>query len=346
MPKVTSKLNKRFILLRRIAGMPDVTLRVGRASEFPARRNYAYCHLKASGAIEIVVAPKICRASQARIDGLLAHEFGHAAHFVAGRERHSERAADSAAEQLFGVRIAYDGDDVQTTGRGTRPRPAHLDAGLRRNGDRDRLVKHLRTRCGMTPEDAEKVAPKKSVKSSRRALSPDQQIVFKRTVHRVLAKDPGTRTVLLLMLTTGMRVAECCNLPLASFQETASGRLKADVLGKGSKLRTVRMNRHGSALIRNYVREHRVGASGHLFTGPRGGKVTPGQVQRACKAVAESMGIKGLTSHWLRHTYASNQVLNCQDLQSLRMQLGHGKLDTPRKKGRRLPAVTMTYILV
>jgi integrase len=341
---MTPKLRSRFLLLRQLAGMPDVTLRIGRAVEFPRKRDYAYCHLRDDGRIAIVVAPKIRRASIARIDGLLTHEFGHAAHFAAGRIEHSERAADAAAERLFGVRISYDRDDVQTTDLGLRPRPARLDRpGRRKNGDRDKLVRHLRSHCGMTAEDADKVAPTKSVKSSRRALSPEQQTVFVSTVHRVVA-DPGPRTILLLLLATGMRIAECYNLPLAAFVTTPRGRLKADVLGKGSKLRTVSMTRRGSSLIREYVKRYRVGGSGHLFTGPRGGKVTPRQVQLACKSVADAMGVRGLTPHVLRHSYASTQVLNCRDLQSLRMQLGHGKLDTPRKKLRRLPLVTLTYL--
>lgn len=102
-----------------------VRFRYGRESEFPRKRNYAYCVDDPSGPV-IVLAPKARRASAERVLGVLAHEFGHALAFLAGVPGHSERDADAIAEQAFGVRIAYDKDDVQTVGEGARPRPLRL----------------------------------------------------------------------------------------------------------------------------------------------------------------------------------------------------------------------------
>ena len=102
-----------------------VRFRYGRASEFPRKRNYAYCVDAPSGPV-IVLAPKARRASAERVLALLAHEWGHALAFLAGMPEHSERDADTLAEQVFGLRIAYDKDDVQTVGAGTRPRPSRL----------------------------------------------------------------------------------------------------------------------------------------------------------------------------------------------------------------------------
>lgn len=102
-----------------------VRFRYGRASEFPRRRNYAYCVDDPSGPV-IVLAPKARRASAERVLGVLAHEWGHALAFLAGMPEHAERDADALAESVFGVRIAYDRDDVQTVGAGTRPRPSRL----------------------------------------------------------------------------------------------------------------------------------------------------------------------------------------------------------------------------
>lgn len=103
---------------------PGTTLRVGRAEEFPAARNFAYCEVKSPP--RIVVAPKLEHEPQATIRAVLAHEGGHAVLLARGNRTHSERKADAAAEVLFNVPISYDERDVQTTGRGTRPRPARL----------------------------------------------------------------------------------------------------------------------------------------------------------------------------------------------------------------------------
>lgn len=344
-------LTDRFQRLQDVASnngvsLPAVTLRVGRSAEFPKKRNYAYCMQMRDGQLTIVCAPKMRRAPPHRVDALLAHELGHAILLDAGRPDHSEREADAVAERVFGVRISYDKDDVQTLRRGVRPRPARLDTRggipLRRNGSRAALVEHLVCTCGMSPEEAERVAPKKDVASPRRALSPEQLDRFEREVRRV--KDPAIRTLLLLLPATGMRVGEACALSMAAFAETRRGRLKAGVIGKGDKPRTVLMGRRGSALVRDYIARQRGDwPSDRVFVGPKGGKITPRDVQEACRKVAEAINAPGLTPHVLRHTYSTLRVLQCRDLESLRVQLGHGKLDG-RRKTKRLPQVTMTYL--
>lgn len=51
------------------------------------------------------------------VEGVLAHELAHCWLIQEGLE-HSETECDIAAEELFGVKIRYNKDDVQTTGRG------------------------------------------------------------------------------------------------------------------------------------------------------------------------------------------------------------------------------------
>lgn len=104
----------------------DVPIVIGRASDFPKPRDYAYCELLPSGDIRIVVAPKFADAPAHRQDALICHERGHAALMILEQFEHTERDADAMAEALFNVEISYDADDVQTTGHGTRPRPNHL----------------------------------------------------------------------------------------------------------------------------------------------------------------------------------------------------------------------------
>ena len=98
----------------------------GSAEEFPEKRNMAYCMKFHDGRLCIVCAPKMQFARADQIDGVLRHEFGHAALFFADQMGHGERDADKAAELLFGDRIRYDSDLIQSTARGVCPRPAHL----------------------------------------------------------------------------------------------------------------------------------------------------------------------------------------------------------------------------
>lgn len=92
-----------------------------------SRRACAYCEELGDSRYMIGIAPKMLAASHARVQGVLAHELGHVIMLAEGKWHHTERDADLAAEHLFGLQIAYDDEDIQTTGPGIRPRPAYLD---------------------------------------------------------------------------------------------------------------------------------------------------------------------------------------------------------------------------
>lgn len=118
-------------------GPLPVVLAIGDPSDFPKKRNYAYCTNPAygqqlgvgHGCCMIAVAPKILAADPPRVLGLLMHELGHAVDFLVTPDHPnhgSERRADSIAQQIWGIPIRYDGDTVQSTCCGVHPRPAHL----------------------------------------------------------------------------------------------------------------------------------------------------------------------------------------------------------------------------
>jgi len=121
-----------------------VPLGVGDRSEFPERRNMAYCAYKDRNSgerdITIMVAPKLTRGNRDRIQAILRHELAHAIEFHLGEKelralakesgyslpRGGERRADKVAEIIWGDPIFYDEILVQSLGKGTRPRPRHL----------------------------------------------------------------------------------------------------------------------------------------------------------------------------------------------------------------------------
>lgn len=112
-----------------VGSLFSVRLAVGKEKDFPEARNMAYCSRDDdTGALEIVVAPKLLKGDADRIGGVLRHEFGHALLFFWGRLRHGERDADNVAEQVFGDPIFYDRETVQTLRDGLHPRPAYLGA--------------------------------------------------------------------------------------------------------------------------------------------------------------------------------------------------------------------------
>jgi hypothetical protein len=94
------------------------------------------------GPCHVLLATKLARAPSHRQDGIIRHELGHVIdltvnprhldHWCKARgvrlppRRHGEVRADSIAEAVWQAPIFYDEDTVQSTLRGTRPRPKHL----------------------------------------------------------------------------------------------------------------------------------------------------------------------------------------------------------------------------
>lgn len=120
------ELHNHFECLKTIAetvlGQPiNVVLELDYTSRYPNKRDYA----KTTGDV-IYFSPKILSATKERMDGLMRHEFAHVILMKQGDFDHSERETDLVAEAVFGGFIYYDSDDVQTTLRGKRPRPAYL----------------------------------------------------------------------------------------------------------------------------------------------------------------------------------------------------------------------------
>lgn len=104
-----------------------VSFDLGQASEFPAKRDYAYCQQAGPEHYRIVFSPKILKDGMNRFKGLLYHEFGHAMANTLGFEDHSERDADDLAAEVFGSPIYYDDLDIQTVRKTSKSiRPPYL----------------------------------------------------------------------------------------------------------------------------------------------------------------------------------------------------------------------------
>lgn len=136
--------------VRRCCGPMRITLLDAKASLFPALRSYAFfstgCTLRTPAVVRtpvIAFASKYKTAPDDRIEAVLLHEFGHAMDFLVptsrlpglpacwkadphARRQGTERRADALAEALWGVKIRYDTDTVQSLCSGCYPRPLAL----------------------------------------------------------------------------------------------------------------------------------------------------------------------------------------------------------------------------
>lgn len=130
-PRITASFRKLLARAQRLAPSLRSSVKTGDMAAFKGGRAFGFCEVKpVRGVYRITVAPDLEHHAAGRIEGILAHELGHALLMHGGNLHHSERDADEAAEAILGRALYYDGNDVQTTAArapgARRPRPSYL----------------------------------------------------------------------------------------------------------------------------------------------------------------------------------------------------------------------------
>jgi len=141
------------------------------------------------------------------------------------------------------------------------------------------------------------------------------------------------KAILELFFSTGLRVSELCKLKIENVN------LKKDeftVRGKGSKLRLVFLSDGAKRAIEEYLK-FRLDTNPFLFMShdkAAGGRdeqagLTPRSIQRLVQKYAKVAGItKEVTPHTLRHSYATDLLMNGADIRSVQAMLGHASITT------------------
>jgi site-specific recombinase XerD len=142
-------------------------------------------------------------------------------------------------------------------------------------------------------------------------------------------RDLRDKAVLEMFFSTGLRLAELCALP----REIDLKRGELSVRGKGDKLRVVFISDSAREAVKTYLAK-RGDAEDKLFvsldrTGKVIGPITPRAVQRLVSARATQAGIPNhIHAHLLRHSFATDLLVNGADLRSVQELLGHANIST------------------
>lgn len=144
------------------------------------------------------------------------------------------------------------------------------------------------------------------------------------------------RAIIELLFSGGLRVSELCKLNRSDINLS---RREFVVRGKGSKDRPIFIDdsaavriadylavRHDSlpALFLNYSRN-----SGVANTSGDYRRLTPRSIQRIIEKYTRAAGItKHVTPHTLRHSFATDLLMNGADLRSVQSLLGHSNIST------------------
>jgi integrase len=141
--------------------------------------------------------------------------------------------------------------------------------------------------------------------------------------------DVARRTEMRLMIATGIRVSELCNIQVGDISRDASRLL---VHGKGTRERVVYVtDRSLRAELRKLasVRKKESGSAGPLFVNRHGRRLRPDSVRVPLSRFAEIAGLRcRVTPHMLRHTAATLLLERGADIRIVQRLLGHSRVST------------------
>lgn len=176
---------------------------------------------------------------------------------------------------------------------------------------------------------------------------PDRQVDFLELeeVGRLIAAADGTnirsfrdKAILELLFSSGLRVSELANL---NREHVNLNKGEFSIRGKGGKLRMVFVSPSAKETLKNYL-DKRGDVDPALFVAyAKKGlmnkknakreslRLTPRSVQRLVKHYAKKAGIvKDVHPHTLRHSFATDLLVNGADIRSVQSMLGHSSITT------------------
>ncbi len=133
------------------------------------------------------------------------------------------------------------------------------------------------------------------------------------------------RLILELLFSTGLRVSELANLNIGDINLE---RNEIPVRGKGGKVRVVFLSDSAHQILETYIKL--IGDSEELILNKiAGSRLTVRSIERIVAKYAKAAGIsKKVSPHTLRHTFATDLLINGADLRSVQSLLGHANVST------------------
>lgn len=140
------------------------------------------------------------------------------------------------------------------------------------------------------------------------------------------------KAILELLFSTGLRVSELADL------EKNNINLKKDeftIRGKGGKLRIVFLSNQAKYWVKQYLDARKDLSPSLLIRHDKAkgkkepGSLTPRSIQRLIQKYSKIAGItKKVTPHTMRHSFATDLLINGADIRSVQSMLGHASITT------------------
>ena len=158
-----------------------------------------------------------------------------------------------------------------------------------------------------------------------KALTDRELWALRKEVHR--GKNKLHICILEILLNTGIRVSELCNIKLQDIQlSPRKGTLT--VYGKGNKVRTIPLNVDVCKAIRDYLAVRKdIKGNDYLLIGQRG-ELKRNAIYLILKKYGNRIGVK-ISPHKLRHTLGYKLIRNPEvQITTIKDILGHERLET------------------
>lgn len=136
------------------------------------------------------------------------------------------------------------------------------------------------------------------------------------------------RALLELMYACGLRVSEAVDLKLSDID------IDAGILtttGKGSKTRRVPVGSSAVEWLKSYLAQRRKREDieiQNLFVNSSGQPLNRQLIYKLVRESGEKAGLKDISPHTLRHSFATHLVQNRADIRSVQQMLGHADIST------------------
>jgi len=177
----------------------------------------------------------------------------------------------------------------------------------------------------------------KSIKLRRKNpvfLQEDEYQLLMQTISEQATGFVGLRdkTIVSLLLGTGMRVSEITSMQMGCEQKDRTGRYSLEVMRKGQEMDYVYINQKISVLFDEYLHERRARQvdSDYIFLTYRQKPMDRTAVYRMVKKYLEMSGLdkKKMGPHVLRHTFATALMSKDVSLYKIKELMNHKSLST------------------
>jgi len=136
------------------------------------------------------------------------------------------------------------------------------------------------------------------------------------------------KTMIFLLLDTGMRASELCGV---TAQDVDLRNRRVTVMGKGTKERSLPISAETARMLWRYMSERADGkANVPLFVTRDGRPMTRLVLLELLKDLGVRAGVSDCHPHRLRHTFAINFLRNGGNVYELQMALGHSSMEMVR----------------